>query len=114
MRDAAKRMLSDQRAKLANTGFSATDNTAAAVTSDTVQTSTLEEELARVQADERANAMDYAAKVGRWEGKNAKRASYVQAGATLLQGLSNAGGMRAPGGVSTPSYAAPSGLIGPR
>lgn len=93
MRDEAKRLLSRQRAGLASSGFDATDATSRALTGDTVQASTIEELLELAQSEERARAMDYSAKMRRWEGRNAKRAAKVGAGATLLSGLVSAGSM---------------------
>lgn len=93
MREEAKRFMSRQRAGLAGSGFAATDNTAQAIVADTEQKATMEELLALAQSEERANQMNYGATVRRWEGRNAKRAAKVKAGATLLQGLADLSGM---------------------
>ena len=116
MREDAKRLLSQQRAGLSATGFQATDGTAQALVADTATTATLEEMLETAQAEERARGMEHAGSVRRWEGKNAKRASRVKAGATLLEGLSGASGMMGGGRVPSPNKppSKPSSWSGPR
>ncbi len=90
MREEARRLMSRQRAGLANSGFDATDRTAETIVSDTAGVAGLEEMLELAQAEERGRYNDYAATIRRRGGKQAKRAGYTQAGGTLLSGLFDA------------------------
>lgn len=44
------------------------------------------------EGEERARSLEYAGKVKRWEGKNAKTASFISAGSQVLQGAASFAG----------------------
>lgn len=92
MREQARRLLSKQRVAAAASGFDVNDNTSQALVADTVTAQSLEELLVQAQAEGRARQMEYSATLKRIEGKQAKKASRIAAGATLLSSVASAAG----------------------
>ena len=87
-----RELLAEQTANAAAGGGSSLDASVAAIRSEAVKTSTLDQLLEQTAAEERAEAIKRGARVtrdegfmARQQGKAAQTAGYLQAGSTLLQ-----------------------------
>lgn len=86
IRKASDRIRARQQSLLAASGFSASDAGSIAIDAATVKESSISEMLAVAQAEDEARQDEERARLTRKAGKQAKQASYLAAGRTLLEG----------------------------
>jgi hypothetical protein len=88
----ARLVMSRQQAVAAASGGGATDSTVLNLMGDTASQGWFNQASAVYEGESRGRALEDQAAISRWEGKQAKMASFISAGSTVLSGISGLSG----------------------